>query len=34
MKLLRIDSSARASSVTRQLTAEFVTAWKKENPGG
>jgi FMN-dependent NADH-azoreductase len=34
MKLLRIDSSARASSVTRQLTAEFVAAWKKENPGG
>jgi FMN-dependent NADH-azoreductase len=34
MKLLRIDSSARASSVTRQLTSEFVSAWKKENPNG
>ncbi len=34
MKLLRIDSSARRNSVSRQLTAKFVEAWKKENPGG
>src|SRR5260370_6906448 len=34
MKLLRIDSSARSSSVTRQLTAKFVEQWKKNNPAG
>jgi FMN-dependent NADH-azoreductase len=34
MKLLRIDSSARAHSVSRQLTSEFVALWKRENPGG
>jgi FMN-dependent NADH-azoreductase len=32
MKLLRIDSSARRNSVSRQLTERFVEAWKKENP--
>ena len=34
MKLLRIDSSARRSSVTRKLTEQFAETWKKENPGG
>jgi FMN-dependent NADH-azoreductase len=34
MKLLRIDSSARLTSVTRKLTAQFTKTWKKENPGG
>jgi FMN-dependent NADH-azoreductase len=34
MKLLRVDSSARASSVSRQLTERFVEAWRKENPEG
>jgi FMN-dependent NADH-azoreductase len=34
MKLLRIDSSARRSSISRQLTSRFVEAWKKENPDG
>jgi FMN-dependent NADH-azoreductase len=34
MKLLRIDSSARRNSVSRQLTQRFVEAWKKENPSG
>jgi FMN-dependent NADH-azoreductase len=34
MKLLRIDSSARRNSVSRQLTARFVEIWKKENPTG
>jgi FMN-dependent NADH-azoreductase len=34
MKLLRIDSSARRSSVSRQLTDRFVDAWKKANPAG
>jgi FMN-dependent NADH-azoreductase len=34
MKLLRIDSSARRNSVSRQLTQKFVEAWKKENPAG
>lgn len=34
MKLLRIDSSARRTSVTRKLTAQFAASWKKENPGG
>ncbi len=34
MKLLRIDSSARVTSVTRKLTSAFVAAWKRENPIG
>src|SRR5467141_4736072 len=34
MKLLRIYSSARSSSVTRQLTAKFVEEWKKNHPTG
>jgi len=34
MKLLRIDSSARLSSVSRQLTGRFVQAWQKEHPQG
>jgi FMN-dependent NADH-azoreductase len=34
MKLLRIDSSARRNSVSRQLTAKFVETWKKENTQG
>jgi FMN-dependent NADH-azoreductase len=34
MKLLKIDSSARSSSVTRQLTAKFVEEWKKNHPDG
>jgi FMN-dependent NADH-azoreductase len=34
MKLLRIDSSARGNSVSRQLTQKFVDAWKNENPTG
>ncbi len=34
MKLLRIDSSARRSSVSRQLTGKFVEEWRKEHPEG
>lgn len=34
MKLLRIDSSARKNSISRQLTQKFVDFWKKENPAG
>jgi len=34
MKLLRIDSSARRNSVSRQLTGRFVEAWKEQNPTG
>ncbi|HLY62354.1 MAG TPA: FMN-dependent NADH-azoreductase [Terriglobia bacterium] len=34
MKLLRIDSSARASSVTRRLTARFAEDWKENHPEG
>jgi FMN-dependent NADH-azoreductase len=34
MKLLRVDSSARRNSVSRQLTEKFVETWKKENPSG
>jgi hypothetical protein len=34
MKLLRIDSSARRSSVSRQLTTKFVDSWKQGNPNG
>jgi FMN-dependent NADH-azoreductase len=34
MNLLHIDSSARASSESRKLTARFVQDWKTENPTG
>jgi FMN-dependent NADH-azoreductase len=34
MKLLRIDSSTRLSSVTRQLTGHFAEAWQHEHPEG
>ena len=34
MKLLRIDSSARRNSVSRQLTGRFIEAWQKEHPDG
>lgn len=34
MNLLHIDSSARASSESRKLTARFVQEWKLENPTG
>ncbi len=34
MKLLRIDSSARRSSLSRKLTQKFVETWKAQNPGG
>jgi|SRR5579863_2236013 len=34
MKLLRVDSSARRNSVSRQLTQRFVEAWKQEYPAG
>jgi FMN-dependent NADH-azoreductase len=34
MKLLQVDSSARASSVTRRLTAKFTEEWKKSHPDG
>jgi FMN-dependent NADH-azoreductase len=34
MKLLRIDSSARSASVSRQLTAEFAELWKAIHPEG
>lgn len=34
MKLLQIDSSARTSSVTRQLTAKFAKEWRKHHPDG
>lgn len=34
MKLLRIDSSARKNSISRQLTAEFVQSWRRQHPGG
>src|SRR5882757_9718635 len=34
MKLLQVDSSARASSVTRRLTAKFTEKWKKNHPDG
>jgi FMN-dependent NADH-azoreductase len=32
MKLLRIDSSARRNSISRQLTARFADEWKQEHP--
>jgi FMN-dependent NADH-azoreductase len=34
MKLLQIDSSARAGSVTRRLTAKFAEEWKSNHPTG
>jgi FMN-dependent NADH-azoreductase len=34
MNLLRIDSSARRNSVSRQLTARFAEAWQHEHPRG
>lgn len=34
MKLLRIDSSAREKSISRQLTEAFVVAWKEQCPTG
>src|ERR1035438_1976937 len=34
MKLLQIDSSARTSSITRQLTARFAAEWKESHPDG
>ena len=34
MKLLRIDSSARRNSISRQLTDKFVEAWQEEHPRG
>lgn len=34
MNLLQIDSSARASSVSRALTRTFVDAWKARHPHG
>ena len=34
MKLLQIDSSARASSVTRRLTAKFTAEWQENHPDG
>ena len=34
MKILRIDSSARDSSVSRRLTSSYVEAWRKAHPTG
>jgi FMN-dependent NADH-azoreductase len=34
MKLLQIDSSARASSVTRRLTAKFAEEWRMNHADG
>ena len=34
MKLLRVDSSARRNSISRQLTGRFVEAWQNEHPNG
>jgi FMN-dependent NADH-azoreductase len=34
MKLLRVDSSARRNSVSRQLTSRFAEAWQTEHPEG
>jgi len=34
MKLLQIDSSARAGSVTRRLTSKFAEQWKANHPAG
>lgn len=32
--LLQIDSSPMESSISRELTAAYVTAWRAQNPGG
>jgi len=34
MRLLQVDSSARAGSVTRRLTAKFADDWKANHPTG
>ena len=34
MKLLHIDSSARANSISRRLTAQFIEVWKRNHAGG
>lgn len=34
MKLLRIDSSARKNSISRQLTGKFVDEWRQQYPEG
>lgn len=34
MKLLKIDSSARDSSISRQLTSRFVEEWRRRYPAG
>jgi len=34
MRLLRIDSSARRTSVSRQLTSRFVETWRAAHPDG
>jgi len=34
MKLLQIDSSARAGSVTRRLTSNFAEEWRAKHPTG
>lgn len=34
MKLLQVDSSARASSVSRRMTARFAEEWKQNHPEG
>jgi len=34
MQLLRVDSSARSRSVTRQLTEAFRDAWRRQHPTG
>jgi FMN-dependent NADH-azoreductase len=34
VKLLQIDSSARAGSVTRRLTAKFADEWRTNHPAG
>ena len=33
MKLLHIDSSARANSISRRLTAHFIEVWKRNHAG-
>ena len=34
MRPLRIDSSVRKNSRSRQLTADFVKSWRKQHPDG
>jgi FMN-dependent NADH-azoreductase len=34
MKLLHIDSSTRANSISRRLTAQYIEVWKRNYPGG